>query len=153
MPTTDIEAPFVVSHNFCAIRANNVDDLLDRLREFNANDDLSEEISAFRSNVSNGQSHAAAVQTVKQGLNAEVIAETATTAAAAAEPEVIMGKYGDKFTYGLVDAPDLPDGRQGKYIFREWTDKAGKARRAFVDPMKGPKPTTPADAEAKIIWK
>lgn len=150
MQTTDIEAPFVVSHNFCAIRANSVDELLSRLREFNASDGIDEEISTFRAMVSSN-GHAAAVAAVKETLGGEVVSET-TTAPVASEPEEVTGKYGDKFTYNHPDAPDLPDGR-GKYVFREWTDKNGKDRRAFIDPMEGPKPTKPAGAKAPIIWK
>jgi hypothetical protein len=149
---TDIEAPFVVSHNFCAIRANSVDELLSRLREFNATDGIEEEIATFRLSVSNN-GHAAAVAAVKETLGGEVINQSAPAAASeVTEPEVVTGKYGEKFTYHLVDAPDLPDGR-GKYVFKEWTDKNGKARRAFIDPIEGPKPAKPPAQKAPIIWK
>ena len=142
---TMTEAPFVVSHNFCAVRADTVDELVDRLREFNASDDISDEIASFRAAVT-GTPMQAAVATVKQELGGEVVATTTS------EPEVVNGKFGDKWTYGLSDAPALPDGR-GNYALREWTDKAGKARKAFVDPSKGPKPFAPGAEEAKIIWK
>ena len=144
MSTT--EAPYVVSHNFCAVRAETVDELVERLREFNANDDVAEEIAAFREAVAGqGAALASAVHTVKKELGATEVTESAG-------PEVIHGKFGDKWTYGLSDAPDLPDGR-GKYVLREWTDKSNKARKAFVDPSKGPKPFSPGAEEAKIIWK
>lgn len=146
MSTT--EAPFVVSHNFCAVRAETVEDLVDRLREFNANELVSDEIAAFRAAVT-GTPMQTAVATVKQELGGEVIAQPSAPTGA---PEVINGKYGDKWTYGLSDAPALPDGR-GSYVLREWTDKAGKARKAFVDPIKGPKPFAAGAEEAKILWK
>lgn len=142
MATT--EAPYVVSHNFCAIRAESVDELLDRLREFNAADEIGDEIAAFRAAVA-GTPLQNAVATVKHELGATEVTESAG-------PEVVHGKFGDKWTYGLSDAPDLPDGR-GKYVLREWTDKSNKARKAFVDPSKGPKPFSPGAEEAKIIWK
>lgn len=143
---TTTEAPYVVSHNFCAIRAESVDELMDRLREFNANDEVSDEIASFRAAVA-GTPMQAAVATVKQELGGEVVSTTT-----AGEPEIVTGKFGDKWTYNLSDAPALPDGR-GNYVLREWTDKAGKARKAFVDPAKGPKPFSPGAEEAKIIWK
>ena len=66
--------------------------------------------------------------------------------------EEMTDKYGAKFTYGIADAPALPDGR-GYYVFKEWTDRNGKARKAYVDPVKGPKPAKPGASEAPIIWK
>ena len=65
--------------------------------------------------------------------------------------EEMVDKYGAKFTYGIADAPALPDGR-GHYVFKEWTDRNGKARKAYVDPVKGPKPAKPGASEAPIIW-
>lgn len=152
MQTT--EAPFVVSHNFCAVRGNSVGELMDNLREFNAHDDVEAEILVFRSKVTN-HPHQGAVNSVHQELGGTVLVEPAATPVAAAPagtPEVIAGKYGDKWTYGLAEAPALPDGR-GFYALREWTDAKQVARIAFVDPSKGPKPFSPGAVEAKIIWK
>ena len=157
MQTT--EAPFVVSHNFCAIRGNSVNELLDNLREFNSTDEIESEILAFRSKVSNTPvfaSHApvpeqAAVALVEAELGGTVISPPAPVQQMAG-PEVVAGKYGDRWTYGLAEAPALPDGR-GFYALREWTDAKQTARKAFVDPSKGPKPFAPGAEEAKIIWK
>lgn len=162
MQTT--EAPFVVSHNFCAVRGNSVNELLDNLREFNSTDEIESEILAFRSKVANTPMAAytpapeqAAVALVAAELGGTVVSTPAPVAVAApvqqmAGPEVVAGKYGDRWTYGLAEAPALPDGR-GFYVLREWTDAKQTARKAFVDPAKGPKPFSPGAEEAKIIWK
>ena len=160
MQTT--EAPFVVSHNFCAVRGNSVNELLDNLREFNSTDEIESEILAFRSKVANSPMiatvHApaqAAVALVEQELGGTVVSTPTPQAAPVqqmAGPEVVAGKYGDRWTYGLAEAPALPDGR-GFYVLREWTDAKQTARKAFVDPAKGPKPFSPGAEEAKIIWK
>jgi hypothetical protein len=158
MQTT--EAPFVVSHNFCAVRGNSVNELLDNLREFNSTDEIEAEIQAFRSKVANAPFIAtvqapapqAAVALVQQELGGTVVSPPAAPVQQMAGPEVMAGKYGDRWTYGLAEAPALPDGR-GFYVLREWTDAKQTARKAFVDPAKGPKPFAPGAEEAKILWK
>lgn len=157
MQTT--EAPFVVSHNFCAVRGNSVNELLDNLREFNSTDEIESEIQAFRSKVANAPLFAtvqapaqAAVALVQQELGGTVVSPPAAPVQQMAGPEVLAGKYGDRWTYGLAEAPALPDGR-GFYVLREWTDAKQTARKAFVDPAKGPKPFAPGAEEAKILWK
>ena len=71
-----------------------------------------------------------------------------------AGPREVTDKYGAVFTYGLAEAPALDDGRDGHYIKKVWTDAKGKARKAWVDPVKGPEPAAPAASgkEADIIW-
>jgi hypothetical protein len=81
-------------------------------------------------------------------------ASAAPTMVAAAAPqalEIVTGKYGDTYTYGHPDAPTLPDGR-GAYILREWVAKSGKKMRAWVDPIKGPKPASRGAEEAPLVW-
>jgi hypothetical protein len=65
--------------------------------------------------------------------------------------EVVKDKYGNEWTYGHPDAPDLPDGR-GKYAKKKGVSKAGKAYVGWFDPAKGPKPFKPGVAEAETIW-
>lgn len=65
--------------------------------------------------------------------------------------EVVKDKYGNEWTYGHPDAPELPDGR-GKYAKKKGTSKAGKAYVGWFDPAKGPKPFKPGVAEAETIW-
>lgn len=144
MSTT--EAPFVVSANFCAIRGNSIDELFDNLAAFNAHPAIEDEIAAFRSRVS-AASASQAVANAQSGLGATVISNNNP----AAGPEIETDKYGAKFTYNHPDAPDLPDGR-GKYVLKEWRSQAGKDLKAFVDPVKGPRPARKGEAEAQIIW-
>jgi hypothetical protein len=65
--------------------------------------------------------------------------------------EVVKDKYGNEWTYGHPDAPDLPDGR-GKYAKKKGISKAGKAYVGWFDPIKGPKPFKPGAAEAETVW-
>jgi hypothetical protein len=65
--------------------------------------------------------------------------------------EVVKDKYGNEWTYGHPDAPELPDGR-GKYAKKKGVSKAGKSYVGWFDPAKGPKPFKPGAAEAETIW-
>jgi len=65
--------------------------------------------------------------------------------------EVVRDKYGNEWTYGHPDAPQLPDGR-GKYAKKKGISKAGKSYVGWFDPAKGPKPFKPGVAEAETIW-
>lgn len=82
---------------------------------------------------------------------ATVVSETPVAAAPAAAIEVIKDRYGNEWTYGHPDAPDLPDGR-GKYAKKKGMSKAGKAYTGWFDPAKGPKPFQPGAVEAETIW-
>lgn len=144
MSTT--EAPFVVSANFCAIRGNSIDELFDNLAAFNAHPAIEDEIASFRSRVS-GATASQAVANAQAGLGGTVISNSNP----AAGPEIETDKYGAKFTYNHPDAPDLSDGR-GKYVLKEWRSQAGKDLKAWVDPIKGPRPARKGEAEAQIIW-
>lgn len=144
------EAPYVVSANFCAVRGETVDELYERLVAFNDHPEVEDQIAAFRGRVA-GNAHSAAVQTAVASLGATVIASETTG------PEVETDKWGSKYTYNHPDAKPLPDGR-GDYILKEWTSKPkddgspGKELKAWVDPIKGPRPSRKGDAEAPIIW-
>ena len=149
MATT--EAPFSFTTKFngdlLTVRGETIDEFADRIAELASDPRISDALGDLQM--------VSGVVAVKQQMGGSVVSTTQQQPVAAAQPagpEVVTGKYGDKWTYGLLDAPDLPDGR-GKYVLREWTDKANKARIAFVDPAKGPKPFSPGAEEAKIIWK
>ena len=88
-------------------------------------------------------------QAIQNLQNAGLVAEPAQTTPQAIE--VVKDKYGNEWTYGHPDAPDLPDGR-GKYAKKKGTSKAGKAYVGWFDPAKGPKPFKPGVAEAETIW-
>ena len=74
-----------------------------------------------------------------------------TPSAPSAGPTTETDRYGNLWTYGLLDAPSLTDGR-GKYIRKDWTSAQGKTLKAWVDPAKGPKPAAAGTAEAEILW-
>lgn len=57
---------------------------------------------------------------------------------APAQVETLSDKWGKRYTYGLMDAPRMPNGEP--YILKEWVSKDGKALAKWVDPMEGPKP-------------
>ena len=88
-------------------------------------------------------------QAIQNLQNAGMLAEPATSTPQAIE--VVKDKYGNEWTYGHPDAPDLPDGR-GKYAKKKGVSKAGKAYVGWFDPAKGPKPFKPGVAEAETIW-
>lgn len=102
------------------------------------------------------------VQTAQEVLGATVIGTTETETApqevpaaapvtASAGPEIQTDKYGAQYTYGLAEAPQLPDGR-GYYVKKAWTSQKGKRLTAWVDPVKGPKPFPKGAVEAELIW-
>jgi len=88
-------------------------------------------------------------QAIQNLQSAGMLAEPAQTTPQAIE--VVKDKYGNEWTYGHPDAPDLPDGR-GKYAKKKGVSKAGKAYVGWFDPAKGPKPFKPGVAEAETIW-
>lgn len=140
--STMSEAPYTVSHNYCAIRGNTVQELLDNLRAFNANDEVGEEIAAFKAIVG-GNLMSSAVGTAKAVLGGEVIDRQSSG------PETVTDKHDNKYTYNHPDARDIEPGVQE--ILREWTDKNGKSRKAWVDPCRGPKPFSPGDRDRDYI--
>jgi len=79
------------------------------------------------------------------GLNPQPVSSTPQAI------EVVKDKYGNEWTYGHPDAPELPDGR-GKYAKKKGISKAGKAYVGWFDPAKGPKPFKPGAMEAETIW-
>jgi hypothetical protein len=90
----------------------------------------------------------AAIQMLQDaGLNPQPVA----AGTAPQSIEVVKDKYGNEWTYGHPDAPDLPDGR-GKYAKKKGVSKAGKAYVGWFDPAKGPKPFKPGVTEAETIW-
>ena len=90
-------------------------------------------------------------QAIQNLQNAGMLAEPVTTPSTPQAIEVVKDKYGNEWTYGHPDAPDLPDGR-GKYAKKKGVSKAGKAYVGWFDPAKGPKPFKPGVAEAETIW-
>lgn len=90
-----------------------------------------------------------AVQALQDaGLNPQPVSSAPSSPQAI---EVVKDKYGNEWTYGHPDAPDLPDGR-GKYAKKKGISKAGKAYVGWFDPAKGPKPFKPGVSEAETIW-
>jgi hypothetical protein len=153
MSTT--EAPFSfttkVSGDLLTVRGETVDQFADRLAELSADPRIIDALSELQSL----GTHTAAVAAVNVAMPGSTVVETTAVAApapAGGAPEMVTDKYGAVFTYGHPEAPALPDGR-GMYVFKEWRDRSGKARKAFVDPVKGPKPAAAGAAEAPIIWK
>jgi hypothetical protein len=108
------------------------------------------ELQASLTNRGTGGAYAAtpaAIQVLTDaGLN-----PTPVTTGGPASIEVIKDRYGNEWTYGHPDAPDLPDGR-GKYAKKKGISKAGKSYTGWFDPAKGPKPFTPGAVEAETIW-
>lgn len=89
--------------------------------------------------------------TVVEGGAGAATAPAAAAPAAGTPIETINDKWGNEWTYGHPDAPNLPDGR-GKYARKRGTSQAGKAYTGWFDPAKGPKPFPKGAVEAETIW-
>ena len=126
MSTT--EAPFVVSHNYCAIRANSVDELEQKLKEFVARPDVANLIAEFRSKVSmqgvtQGATVAQAVQAVTDaGMTAAVVSSNSGI-------EVQSDQWGNKYLRGNPDAGSCAHGPR---IVKNGTNQSGKEYKAYV---------------------
>lgn len=149
------EAPYSITvkvgNDLLTIRAATQDEFIAHLLPFGWHPTVSQVITATVGGAPAAPAAAPAAPTVEQAVAAVTSTLGGTVAAPQSAVEVVEGKYGDRFTYGHPDAPDLPDGR-GKYIFREWKSKDGKHRKAWVDPTVGPRPAKPGAEEAKIVW-
>ena len=94
---------------------------------------------------------APAPATVTLGVDPSMVpAAAAPQQAATGEViETVMDKWGKKFTYGLPQAPVVPNGRM---LLVEATNKAGKPYKAWVDPLTGPKPCKKVTEKAEPQW-
>lgn len=149
----DTEAPFVVSNNFCAVRANTVDILIARLNDFNSSDEIADAITSFRIATGNSQVRVAPVASGDPvaSLAAAGITGTVIPAAAKDVAETVTDQWNNVWVYEHPDAPQLPDGR-GKYALKSGTAKTGRPYKAWFDPSKGPKPCTPGATLAASIF-
>jgi hypothetical protein len=147
MSTTESPYSFTtkLAGDLLTVRGDNVDQFADRLAELAADPRILDALSELQSLGGN----APAVAAVKQAMPGSQVVSHGTPISSGPQQET--DKYGAVFTYEHPDAPDLPDGR-GKYILKNWRDKSGKSRTAFVDPVKGPRPFTAGAAEAPIQW-
>jgi hypothetical protein len=137
-----------IAGDLFTIRGENVDEFVSRLIEVASDERIADAIGDIQSL----GGHAPAVAAVKAEIGATVIETTVASApVSTAGPSVESDKYGAAWTYSHPEAPALPDGR-GQYVLKEWTDRNGKARKAFVDPSKGPRPFAKGAVEADIIW-
>jgi len=112
--------------------------------------DLSTLISSVSQSL-NGVARVIDIAKVAPAAPALVAVAAPAPAASAGAIETVTDRYGNQWTYGLPDAPDLPDGR-GKYAKKRGTSKQGKAYVGWFDPAKGPKPFQPGAVEAETIW-
>ena len=144
MSTT--EAPFSfttkLAGDLLTVRGENVDQFADRLMELASDSRILTALGELQS--LGGGNPVAVVQAAMPG-------STVISSAPAGGPEQVTDKFGNSFTYNHPDAADLPDGR-GKYVYKEWRDAKGQHRKAFMDPVKGPKQFPAGASEAPIIW-
>ena len=142
MSTT--EAPFSfttkVRGDLLTVRGETVDEFASRLMELASNAMAVDALTELQS--LGGQ--AAAVTTVKEAVGGTVVSQSSSSG-----PREVHDQWGGVWTYGLAEAPALPDGR-GQYAKKNWTDKSGKARVAWVDPSKGPESFPKGQTEAPI---
>ena len=143
MSTT--EAPFSfttkVRGDLLTVRGETVDEFASRLMELASNAMAVDAITDLQAL----GGHAAAISTVKEEVGGTVVSVTPQSGG----PREVNDQWGNVWTYGLAEAPALPDGR-GQYAKKNWTDKSGKARVAWVDPSRGPESFPKGQAEAPI---
>ena len=148
-PTTKLQVNFKLSNgDLINVYADTQEELEKGLTSIQ---DLSTLISSVSQSL-NGVARVIDIAKVAPSAPAPVAAPAAAlVAAASAAVETVTDRYGNQWTYGLPDAPDLPDGR-GKYAKKRGTSKQGKAYVGWFDPAKGPKPFQPGAVEAETIW-
>lgn len=135
MSTT--EAPFVVSHNFCAIRAENVDELEERLQEFVNNPGIPDLIAEFRGVVSR-VTPAGSMQDARRYADAGSTAGAVATLAQGGITGTVVpdggieertDRWGNRFVKG---EPTGQFCEHGERVAAYKKSKAGKSYKAFV---------------------
>lgn len=129
MSTT--EAPYVVSHNFCAVRANTVDELVERLTAFTEHPDVADLIGQFRA-VASAQAPLQGGGSPAPTFPSEADQAVANLAAAGVTGTVIEernDKWGNRFVKG---EPTGQTCQHGERIVAYKKSKAGKPYKAFV---------------------
>ena len=143
MSTT--EAPFSfttkVRGDLLTVRGENVDEFASRITELASHAAAMDAITDLQTLAVTAE----AITTVKEAVGGTVISVTSQ----ASGPREVNDQWGGVWTYGLAEAPALPDGR-GQYVKKNWTDKSGKARVAWIDPSKGPESFPKGQTEAPI---
>lgn len=151
---SNTEAPFVVSHNFCAVRADTPEELLAKLNAFNATPNVQAAISQFRDTVSNQPSRPAEpLQGVVQATAPVVEApmQIAPDVAAAVNNIQAAGMTGQIIPAGIEERngkwhnkpnPELYQsghdiapvclGHSQKRIHKAFTTKAGEKKKGWV---------------------
>lgn len=124
------------------VRGDSVSDFVNNLRTVVNDESVADLVGEFMAMANTG----GAVAAVK-----EIAGGTVTEIQAPAGPEEVTDKYGNKYTYGLVDAPTIPD-TDLKAVLKEWTAKSGKQLKAYVHPRKGPKPSPEGGDLDFIAW-
>jgi hypothetical protein len=160
------EAPFVVSHNFCAVRADTPEELLAKLNAFNANPDIQQAIAHFRDTVTNSPSRPSAAQPATltavptMALAPDVAAAVNNIQAAGMTGQVApagieqrVGKYHMKPNPEVYERGHAEAGvcSCGGRILKDWTTKAGDAKKAYVCLSDSPFGTYKAD-KCAIVW-
>ena len=130
------------------VRGNTIDEFVNNLVDAHAAHGAVRSLQGMQSSpvITTPNTHEEAAYVIAAaGMNPQVI-QTSTPSI-----EVLQDRYGNEWTYGHPDAPDLPDGR-GKYAKKKGVSKAGKSYTGWFDPAKGPKPFKPGAVEAETIW-
>jgi hypothetical protein len=145
------ESPFSfttkINGDLLTVRGDTLDEFRSRMVELAADEQFMDALGDLQALAG----HAPAVAAVQAAMPGSTVVSTTTVSQPAGRPTEETDKYGAVWTYDHPDAPALPDGR-GLYAMKVWNDRSGKARKAWVDPSKGPKPFAPGSSEAPIQW-
>lgn len=142
---------YTVSANYCNVEADDMATLNSKIRDMVNNEEfpvLLEQFSAVTK--VNPAAMQQAVNAVTASMNAAVVPAEPVAApkpppapmnepapAASSEGELEQDRYGNNYYYNLPNAPLTPDGR--KAVLKDWTSKAGKHLKRWVDPLDGPR--------------
>lgn len=149
---TTTEAPFSfttkLSGDLLTVRGENVDQFANRLIELATDTRVVSALENLQKLATGG--HGTAVGVVQAAMPGSVVLDTSPTiVTSTGGPEQVTDQFGNLFTYDHPDAPVLADGR-GKMVFKSWRDRNGVHRKAFMDPIKGPRPCSPGTDLAPI---
>jgi hypothetical protein len=113
--------------------------------------EVQQEVRAWAT-LNDGAAQLAAAEAALAGTATPVATIPAAAAATPGNVETLPGKFpGQQYTYNLPNAPECLNG-DGRMVLKEWTTKAGKRVKAWVDPLDGPKPAKGVGPKADLVW-
>ena len=142
---------YTVSANFCNVEADEMTTLNNKMRDMVNDPEFPVLLEQFCAVTTvDPAAVQKAVAAFANAMNAEVVATEPVAApkpppapmqeaapAAGGQGELEQDRYGNNYYYNHPNAPLTPDGRTA--VLKDWTSKAGKHLKRWVDPLDGPR--------------